>query len=75
VKDKRKSRRKDKSQDKSFTGWGRALAEARYQLGVCRVKAKQLQGSIRIINQKIAEREPWPDAGVQELDRKKRANG
>jgi len=54
------SRKKDKYIDKSSNGWDRAIAEAERQIGLYKLKIHELNGSLRIMREKIASGEPWP---------------
>jgi methionyl-tRNA formyltransferase len=52
----------------NFRSWEDALTHAKGRI-------KELKQAVRIFEQKIKAGEPWPGAGVQELDRKRQANG
>ncbi len=52
------SRTKDKTSDKH--GWKRALMEAERQITQYKHKIFELNGSVKIIKEKIAAGEPWP---------------
>jgi len=52
------SRKKDKSADKSR--WRQALAEAERQINQYKRKILELNGSVKIIQEKTASGEPWP---------------
>jgi len=52
------SRKIDKSRDKSK--WQKALAEAERQISQYKRKIFEFNGSVKIIQDKIAAGEPWP---------------
>jgi len=56
----------DKKIDKSRIGWKRALAEAERQINLYKRKIHALNGSMKIMQEKIAAGEPWP--GTQSAD-------
>jgi hypothetical protein len=59
--DEMKVNRKDKSKDKKLAGWELAREAARSELATASGRVRQLQTSLRIIEQKIREEEPWPE--------------
>jgi len=60
------TRKKDKTKDKSRIGWKRALIEAERQINEYKRKIHELNGSVKIMQEKIAAGEPWP--GTQSAD-------
>ena len=58
---------KDKKIDKTSKGWKAALAEAERQIKQYKQKIHELNGSVRIMQEKIASGEDWP--GTQSPDR------
>jgi hypothetical protein len=58
---------------KDFRGWKEAAAAAERLLLRIEVRQREVQAVVRLFKERIKEGEPWP--GVQELDRKGRANG
>jgi len=44
--------------------WADALRESKRQIAVAQARIRQLRNSIRIIERKIADGEPWPESGV-----------
>jgi len=54
------SRKKVQEKVHSGTGWDRALAEAERQIKQYKLKIHELNGSIRIMQEKIASGEAWP---------------
>ena len=75
MKDKSRVKEKDKIIDKFVPRWELALREAERQILEHRRTIVQLQGSVRIFKGKLASGEPWPGGGVQESDRRSKANG
>jgi hypothetical protein len=51
---------KNKTRDKNSSGWKRALGEAERQIALYKRKIHELNGSVRIMQEKIASGAPWP---------------
>lgn len=60
---------------KTEESWEAALTDAEKQVREVEEKRKRLKETIAAIKRKINAAEPWPGAGVQELDGKRQANG
>ena len=54
------SSEKDKTIDKITIGWEQAVAEAERQIAMYKRKIHELNGSVRIMREKIASHAPWP---------------
>ena len=66
--------------DNKNNGWEEAIQAAKLVLLRTQVRGRELEGVIRIFTEKMKSGEPFPGlkalgVGVQELDRKRRANG
>jgi hypothetical protein len=55
--------------------WDRAIRDAQSKLAMAKERVVRLAEIVADFEGMKAAREPWPGAGVQELDRKRQANG